>query len=549
MSHAPGGDQAMNRASGQTLRKATALAWEFWAHGWRGFLWGMAGIFTIPGLIFAIEMGRPGGVPRALHVTGSLLCLVPFYWVIVLALGALIRPSLENPRLRYTLPASSPLLVVVTMACAMVAMFVQYAIVAMILNALFDTRWTIVGPGLLAAVLIAWCQAVLLSTSNSPGLRWFAILASVVALVLTVARWGPVIRPEKMADFLPGVGGREMLSFGLATLACVGLGILGFAKLRHGSGIDLRWIGDWLSERLDFRWAPRAKPFSSARAAQFWLECQERGYVLPVVATMFGTAAVVLALCVPARHITNGKPTDFAVFATILMFSALVAIGFYWGSRSPNLDFRAFNGSRPLSDGQLATAVLKSATLGLILSALIWTAFMVLVAWIVAMRQKYSMPLGAVNRTDVVDYLCGTTLGALAVWSAVSFITSLALGGKKVLGVAFGLFFGCYVLLPSMSQSLPYAFQPDISAEAYFKGCLVLWLVLCAAAFVAGWRWHLISVPTLCLAATLIVTAVAAAHFAGMPFERRYWPHVVFCCLIPLPLAAAPLAVCVNRHR
>jgi hypothetical protein len=45
-------------------------------------------------------------------------------------------------------------------------------------------------------------------------------------------------------------------------------------------------------------------------------------------------------------------------------------------------------------------------------------------------------------------------------------------------------------------------------------------------------------------------TAVAAAHSAGLLLDWKHLLPVLGACgLIPIPLAAAPLAVSVNRHR
>jgi hypothetical protein len=90
--------------------------------------------------------------------------------------------------------------------------------------------------------------------------------------------------------------------------------------------------------------------------------------------------------------------------------------------------------------------------------------------------------------------------------------------------------------------------EPEFVATC-FNVCFVLGLTGCAAAFIAAWRRQLISLPALCLAAAIVLAAVAAAHLVGIPFAWKSWPIVVLCLLLPLPLAAAPLAVCLNRHR
>jgi hypothetical protein len=535
----------MNRAHGQTLRKATALAWEFCARGWQGVLGPIAAL-ALPGFLFILTHSTDPGQGRGHGIIRSFLEPLPFYWITVLILGSFIFLNLQHPWRRYTLPASSFLLVAVPMACAMLTMFVQYAIVAMILNAAFDAGWAILGPGLLAALLVAWCQAVQWSTSNSLGLPFLVCLSSFVASAFVTVRWTPR-NGLKIAEFLPTVSLWQAFGFGLAVLVCVGIGTVGFASLRRGCGIDGRRISHALSERLSFRRAARTTPFSSAANAQFWLEWTRHGYVLPAVIASIGIAAIVLVWSLPA---TLFDATHIAGQASAILVVPLFVIGFFWGNRSPNFEFGAFNGSRPLSDRQIANAILKSATLGLILSAVIWFACMALVVLIVGGREEISKlyQSSAIEKNRFLVFLVFSALAATAVWSFVGFVTSLSLAGRKVVLYAFALAFGTWMT----GALLPLGFEGEsqIAFSAFYSTAFAaLCLTGCFAAFAAVWHWHLISIRTLCLAATIVLTAVGALYSAGMSFAWDDWPFVVFCCLLPIPLAAAPLAVYVNRHR
>ena len=124
-------------------------------------------------------------------------------------------------------------------------------------------------------------------------------------------------------------------------------------------------------------------PFSSPQAAQFWLEWTGHRYVLVVVGTAsIGIAALLLAV--------SQRPLDVAGFlrgASALCFLPLFAFGLSGGTRSPRFEFGSFHGSRPLSDRQLANAILKSVTVALISSAVIWAAIMVLIVLIVGERR------------------------------------------------------------------------------------------------------------------------------------------------------------------
>ena len=188
--------QVMNRAANlsasQTLRIIAALTWEFWARSWRNILVAPLVALAFPGLLFIFVMASGSG-PDAWGFTRFVLSQYVFYWPTLLLLGSVILLNPGKARVQYTLPAPSWLLVGVPITCAMTAMLVDYTIVAVILNLAFDVGWKILGPGLLATLLIAWCHVVLWSTSNSVAMRSLAGLASSVALSFAIAEWGALV--------------------------------------------------------------------------------------------------------------------------------------------------------------------------------------------------------------------------------------------------------------------------------------------------------------------------------------------------------------------
>ncbi len=536
----------MNRSPNQNLRITTILAWAYWTRDWPGLFLGVIAALVLPGAIVAGSIAK-GHWEKELPFVQSILSMVFVYWTTILCLGSVLLLNLGKPRPHYTLPAPSWMLVVIPMACGMLTMFVQYAIVATILNTSLNLEWPILGPGLLAALLLAWCYAVFWSTSNSLVLRLIVWLASFVVLALC-GPWEVPMFGEKMQGFLASINSVKALRFGLATLACVGVGTAGFASLRHGSAIDLPRLIDKLSDHFRFmRAAPRA-PFSSPRSAQFWSEWMDRGYALPLTTTLLGTVALGLA-CYVDGQLDNRGQIRFAISVSPLFFLQLVLIGFFWGYRSPGYVFGNFGGSRPLSDGQIANAILKSATFSLIVSTLIWFAFLLLAGLILSVRRGMIGPFGAVSISDFGKTLCGIMLWALMAWSAVGQVTSLALAGRRVMRDALLLAFGAWIVGLLLYQYLPGNIGPAV-AMGYAWGCFVLYLLACGAAFVASWRWNLISNRTLWLAVLLASVAFDVAYCCG---SVRDWPsHLVVlsrCSLIPLPLAAAPLAVYFNRHR
>jgi hypothetical protein len=287
----------------------------------------------------------------------------------------------------------------------------------------------------------------------------------------------------------------------------------------------------------------RATPFSSPQSAQFWREWSERGYVLPVGYALIGIGALPLVLYVEAR-----SRQSLEGLSSLFFLFPLAGIGFFWGSRSPQLEFGDFHGSRPLSDRQLANAVLKSATLGLVLSALIWA-----VVLIVEARLGQSRLYREIQAIGAFGSLLRAALGAIATWSAVGLLTSLVLAGQRPINITVWPAIGIWIVGALLSRFVFHESQRRFEL-VYFSACLVCCLVVCAATFVVSWRRHLISAGTLWLAAMLVLIsgsiAVAAAHSAGWPLDWKLLLPMLGCCgLTPIPLAAAPMAVYVNRHR
>ena len=535
----------MNHASGKPLRIASTLAWEFWSRNRYWLLLAPLCAALIPVIVFTSLLSAHGQPSlRGLQDIDGLHVL--FYWITVLSFGVSILPALATPSFRYTLPASSFVLVAAPMACAMTTVFAQYSIVALILNRLFDAGWSIWGPGLMAAVLVAWLHVVQWSTWNSVGLRILVWLASGLALVFAIVWWAISLGPQR-GGFLHSIDRKLVGTFGLAALACVSAGVGGFSMLRQGSGTDVRRLVDWVRQRVALGTQVRATPFSSPQSAQFWLEWWERGYALPLGFASIGIAATLLELCLPRKFEGISLPMSFCLYLLLL-----ISIGILLGGRSRRYAFGNFNGSRPLSDGQLATATLKSCPLGLIASAVLWVYFMTLYELILQYRHK-SIIIAAIHLNGVVVVVAPFAFGLIFAWTAVGLVTSLVLAGRDAMCVGFGLAFlvaSGSILVP---LCLPHGYRSDFQL-VYWLFWRVVFLVGCGVTYVASWRRRLISKRTLCLATLVIFTtgslAIAFTHFTGPPIDRRsLLIGLSWWALIPIPLAAAPLAVYVNRHR
>ncbi|MCG8450264.1 MAG: hypothetical protein MI725_11905 [Pirellulales bacterium] len=529
------------------MRHVRALAWEFCANSWQRQLVAIVGVVGFASLVYGM-FSRSYDLSLSDSEAGTSLHF-GFFWVTLFFLGAPILAAWGVPQRRYTLPASSMVIVASSMVCSMVSMFVSYALTATSLNTIYDAGWPIWTPGLVAAFAVAWLQAILWSTSNSLGLQAMVSLASLFMLVFGVERFAsPGQSPSGI--FHEGPNALQALTFGLASLACVAVGTVGFAKLRHGGGINVERIVGWTC-RL-FPKSARSIPFSSPTAAQLWFEWTERGYAMPAGTAIMGFGVIAMALFGPVPHLI-----DFLQGISAVMFLPIIAVvGLLSGSRSGNGEFGSFNGSRPLTDSQIANAILASVTGGVFLSALVWAVSMG-AAFIVVVQRTSSISIqGASEQFGVTGLLEMTalglgiaTLGIGVLWGVGGLMATIVLAGRRVGSTIVIVFVGGWIL-GGVGSALLTGEVKVIFQRVLFFAYVVLPLVCSAAAFVACWNLKLISGRTLVLAASIVAIMFSAAYLAGLTGElNALLPALWGCCLIPFALAGAPLAVWWNRHR
>ena len=465
----------MKPAAGHHRQIAATLAWEFWACGWAWIVSAPLLAMSLPCLIF-VAITWPERSFRVGELGDSFQ--FPLYWTSLIMLGPSVISALGKPQHRYTLPASNSLIVSTLMACAMATLFVQYAVIALSLNALFDLDWPVLGPSLLAAVLVAWCHAMLWSTSNSTGLQ---VLASAVDRP-TVGDCNRGVGTARQVD--PGFSfQRGPLAIFAIRRGCGHLCRRGHVRLRQGSRgrrVRLRPIDRLASPRLHSAKQIATRSFFLASAGSTLAGMDPArpgpaGWNCGV-----GLVLLIIALIVPAK-----EGPDFASAFSAFFLAPLSVIGLFFGSRSALGEFGNFNGSRPLSDSKLSGAILKSFTLSLISSAVVWLAFFVLVNVIVVDRRVTSDITHAVRTTGVPALTARIVLCALAVWSGVGLVTALTLAGRRVVGLALRAFFGVWMAGVLVTICLRPGIQ-DAFMQAYTAAWLSVCLIAAAATFIVS---------------------------------------------------------------
>jgi len=422
----------MQAAKNHSLRVAAALVAEFWDHGWLIIALAQLGALVPAGLLFGLSKSVPQF--PLLHGTeeGALIYFV-LYWMVVAGLVGALLGVLGNPRLRYTRPASSGLLVGVPMACAAATIFGQFALVVGFENLLFGAGWPVWGPALVAAVLVAGSQTLLWSTSNSRTARSLAFLLGGICVAYAIAKAAPTRRfvaSGLLFDISPG----RAAVLAAVLLACFAGGTAGFAWLRHGSGLDFGRCVDRLRAGFRRLVGNRMQPFASRNRAQWWLEFWERGYILPLVGMGIGISLLVLATFAPVDETIGAL--EGAASLPALFVVPLMLIGLVWGNRSRTLDFGNFGGSRPSTDTEIATAILKSATTGLIVYGLAAGGFSIAAVFLLLRHESADVVFYLLRRVSPVEHFGPWCLGLLAAWSVVGLIASLAAAGRRVLIVA-----------------------------------------------------------------------------------------------------------------
>ena len=531
---------------------SAAIAWEFRRrHRWG--LIALAGYFNVLAAIkFAIvARGLPirFDSPESFAFTVVVPLTATFtYCLAVFSFGytgdLAARQSMYPPRM-FALPVTSAALTGWPMlygALAMATLWCATRVLA-IWPSGFDIPY--VWPGLLAASLMAWTQALTWMPYPLRGLRvvvtvlWLATIDAIVLLAL----FSKLHEPVMLAIIAPQLP----LAYLVARIAV--------ARARRGDVPDWRrWFlssvtsGDALSRRSEF---------PSAARAQTWLEWRRHGHTLPV------WVAILLPFELSLLLFAGNSPALVLAILFGVLFTPPFMAAFVAAAVSTSLT--AFDATRPLTNVELIAAKLKMtmrSTFAAWLLVLIAmpVALLLTGTFRVAIEQLHRMrDVIGMLRTLIVLLLLLVGL-VMSTWKQLVRSLYIGLTGREWLikGSVFAMLLLVALLGPFADWVVTHREIRGIMWDAIPLALAVLVCVklsLAARVVLLLYGKRIVSDRTLvasgaCWCAVVLALRTLLDWILSTPFFPTYVLTLVAILFVPLVrLSAAPLALAWSRHR
>lgn len=540
---------------------ALAIAWEF-RQGHRFALIALAGLILVLGMIRLLIPGPWEPIELDPPNETAALLILPFsvtfmYFLAVFSFGLAgdlaARQSIYPARM-FTLPVTTRALAGWPMlygAAAMASLWLATVLFALLPLGIDSP---LIWPGLLAAVFLAWTQALMWMPYGLPGLRVIVAvlcLASLDAAVFLAIHY-EVPEPLLVAALAPQLP----LSY---LVACSAV-----ARARRGDVPDWRGAFARLGQIADV--LPRRRErFSSPARAQVWFEWRRHGRRLPALMGLL--LPFELALLFVAGD--DRPELVFYPLSGVLLTPPLMAGLAAARVSTSNSDVHdswgvtPFDATRPLTSAALIAAQLKVA---------IWSTLaawlLVLIAIPVALTLSSTWPVVIERTTRWIE--AEGTLRAVAI-VLLGILGLLGLTWKQLVqNLYIGLTGREWVVKASVFFALSYlvVFGPlagwilalyvmALATNAWpWIAAALIGLKLSAAVWIATrlHRQRLLNDRTLVTVAACWLVVVLALHgllswLVTTPLIPRSLLAMVAVLAIPLArLLAAPLALAWNRH-
>lgn len=520
---------------------ALALTWEFWRRGTAWFVAGNVAVaLACTSIMYSVLLSHAGLGYADLHQELDKGMMAFVFWPPVVLSVAAWRAL----RVHYARPVSTGKLVALSMANGAAATLLMFGTMVLSMRVIFGADWPFIIPALISVTIYLLTQSV----------AWAAVSSRLLALngVVLAIGLGAGISSDYLLSLLEPQRGGVMPEWApwLVMIAVAGvsalLAVRSVACDRRG---DARIIAQFqrvwaFASAVCSRWTTLTRRssdfprrFRSAGAAQFWFEWRTKGRWV-----VYGVGVVMCGLCVMLKG-KNAWEADGAVGVLSAMFMLwLPVLGLWLGSDAGRFDVRTFRAARPLSDRQIAGAVLKNVAVVSFLGMLLWMLGAIAISWHCKTpsweRLQHEWELGPANFLTCEG---GWVAAALLMWSVCAGAASLAMarswfvvsGGFLLLAIlALMLFFSTWEYMLPLTEFCIWCATIAIFTAAISRRLISVVDVTCV---VVAW---------LLLVAAFL--APAPAHWPSPEFELC---AASFSVLPFVPFAAAPLALSWNRHR
>jgi hypothetical protein len=540
---------------------ALAFGWEFRRrHLWAliamaGYLLALAAIkLLFLGPMEPIRLDPPDG--RAAVVITPLTATY-FYLLAAFSFGLAgdlaARPSIYPARM-FALPVRTAALVGWPMLYGTGAVAILWLITALSARWPWGIELPLIWPALLAAVFLAWTQALMWMPYGFPGLRaivtvpWLATLDAVALLAIHYR----VPEPMMVAVLAP------QLPLAYVT-ACSAV-----ARARRGDVPD--WRGMVARPGSNAVLTRRRDHFPSPARAQAWFEWRRHGRSLPAL----------VGLLLPFELALLWLARDTPAFVFEILFLALITPPFMaactaWTVSRPNPQGRdsygvpPFIATRPLTSAELIAAKLKMAMWSTLAAwLLVLVALPLALEWsgtwsVVTERvRRMNDAIGTPHAATVVLLILAGFI--IATWKQL--VQSLHIGLTGRAWIVKGSVLLTLTLLILLGPIVEWIIDsPSVQRALWNALPLILaglvGIKMSAAAWIATRldRGRLLGDRALVLGAACWCAAVLALYgvlvwFFSTPFVARHLLALIAILAVPLArLSAAPLALAWNRHR
>jgi hypothetical protein len=413
----------------------------------------------------------------------------------------------------------------------------------------------LVWPALLAAVVLAWTQAVLWCPF---GLPWLRVAVALPVLVVPVAGTIAAVLLHAPAEFL-------YVFLAVQIPAAYVTAYVGLGAARRGDAPRWDWLTSPFAAILPRR-SVRDRRFASGYRAQAWWERRHYGMKAPVLVALLLPWSL-MGLALPKNPVLTTNKT----LAMSLLVPFLVGgMGLDWrGKPNPwakrSHGLSTFLATRPLSTSAMVAAKLELA-LWTALAA--WAVWLAEVAVALALSGEYREVWGWWRRWNAVAppwEVAGTALLAATLLVSLTWKNLIAgmcanLTGREGVTRASGMVFAVLIFMgvtvgslavdnPRLQEALLRVLPWALGVAVTVKVVLAVWAVQ------ALLRSGLVPVRTVCIlmgiwlgvAAGFIVLAIRS-----VPAEYAGWATLAAGVLLSLPLVrltASPLALAWDRHR